>query len=76
MLYVMSYVHTNMYALHMHVIHRHDRYVFMYVREVYVYVKNLISDLGSEQFEMRNHLEREILVSRSQILDREPSLEI
>ncbi|KAL3788139.1 hypothetical protein HJC23_005477, partial [Cyclotella cryptica] len=33
-----------------------------------------ISDLGSQCFEIRHHLEREILVSRSRILDREPSL--
>jgi hypothetical protein len=53
-----------------------DRYVFMYVRELHVYVKSLISDLRSEWFKMRHHLEREILVSQSQILDREPSLKI
>jgi len=47
MLYVMSYMHTGMYALHtsdMHV----DRYVFMYIRELYVYVKNIILDIVSE----------------------------
>ena len=46
-----------------------DRYMFMYICELYVYVKNLISDLGLEWVEMSNHLKREILVSHSEIFD-------
>ena len=66
-LYVMSYMRTYhvLYTLHMHVVHKHDRYVFMYVREMYLYIKNLILDLGLEWFEMRHDLGHEILMSRS-----------
>ncbi len=40
-----------------------DRYVFMYVHELYMYVKNLISDLGLDLLETIHDLEHEILMS-------------
>ena len=46
-----------------------NRYVFMYVHELYVYIK--ISSL-----KMQHHLKWEILMSQFQILNREQSLVI